>query len=218
MTITHDAELSTYVASVPERHAAQQLEQAGFVRHLADGVYRLRRDTPLSVGDRMIRDVTRLLHMQGYGLLRLYSEDEQRRQADSSAEVPQGEHRTPQTTAPGTIRDQHVSTDVATGRLVLLARFAGAYGESELLGTYPDTGRAATFYTEAGSGWWGVSQHPDLGSAAAAFGRPLFLPASGSSRAAAARAATRNSHQLHPGVPVAAPARAVSVSAPGLAF
>ncbi|MGW2540715.1 hypothetical protein ACWC5I_07545 [Kitasatospora sp. NPDC001574] len=198
VTLTHDAGLATYVASAPDRHSAQQLEQAGFVRHDASGLHRLRRDTPLSVGDRMIRDAARYLHAVDYGILRLYSEDEQRRQAPQAAA---GDPAPAQTTAPGTIRSHHVGADVARGHLVLLARFSGAYGETELLGTYPATGAAATFYTEADSDWWGIDHHDGLDRAVASFGRPLSLPAPAGSRGDAARAASRDAAQIRSAAP-----------------
>ncbi|MGW2546810.1 hypothetical protein ACWC5I_39570 [Kitasatospora sp. NPDC001574] len=207
MTLTHDAGLATYVASAPDRHSAQELEQSGFVRHDASGLHRLRRDTPLSVGDR-IRDAARYLQAVDYGLLRVYSEDEQRRQA---AQAAAGEPGPAQTTAPGTIRSHHVSADVARGHLVLLARFSGAYGETELLGSYPATGAAATFYTEAGSDWWGVEHHDGLDPAVASFARPLSLPAPAGSRSDAARAASRNAAQIRSAAP-AAPAQAATAA------
>ncbi|MFC9331296.1 hypothetical protein [Kitasatospora sp. NPDC057015] len=141
-TLTHDANLGTYVASAPDRHGAQQLERAGFVRHDASGLHRLPRDTPLSVGDRMIREAARNLRLSDYGLLRLFSQVEQQRQAAQAAASEPGPV---QTTAPGTIRSHHVNGDVARGHLVLLARFNGAHGETELLGSYPATGGGATF-------------------------------------------------------------------------
>ncbi|MFF2657390.1 hypothetical protein ACFVUH_08490 [Kitasatospora sp. NPDC058032] len=206
VTLTHDVGLATYVASAPDRHSAQELEQAGFVRHDASGLHRLRRGTPLSVGDRMIRDAARYLNAVDYGFLRVYSEDEQRRQAAAGVPGPA------QTTAPGTIRRHHVSADVARGHLVLLARFSGAYGETELLGTYPVTGGAATFYTEADSDWWGVVRHDGLDRAVADFGRPLSLPAPAGSRGDAARAASRNAAQLRSAAASATPAQAATAA------
>ncbi|MFD0259075.1 hypothetical protein ACFVH7_12480 [Kitasatospora indigofera] len=208
VTISHDPSRSTLLASAPDRPSAQQLERAGFVREDATGFYRLRKDTTYSTALRMVRDAARLLHNSEYGLLRLYSEDEQRSAAPAATASP-GPVRT---SGPGTIWSHHVNADVAEGHLVLLARFSGANTEVELLGTYPATGEAATFYTEADSRHFGVIRHPDLDSALAEFGRPLSMPAPAISRAAAARAASRDSAQIRTGGP--APSAAPPPGAP----
>ncbi|MFD7645106.1 hypothetical protein ACFV4P_31140 [Kitasatospora sp. NPDC059795] len=222
VSVAYDAALGTHTALAPNAVCAAQLVEAGFVQHGDDVLYRLPEKPQISA-EWMIRDAARLLAAHGYGLLRLYSVDEQRQQA-AQAIGPAGEARPAQTTGPGTVFHHHVSADVAAGHLVFVARFDGPYGESELLGTYPATGRAATFYTEQGSSWWGVVPYPDLIAAEEGFGRPLSFPAAGvlptaGARVAAAHTTTRNADRFHPAQPhPPAPAVPTPAKAPGLAF
>ncbi|MFD7730467.1 hypothetical protein ACFV6F_08790 [Kitasatospora phosalacinea] len=221
VSVAYDAALGAHTALAPDAVCAAQLVEAGFLRHGADILYRLPEE-PVVSAERMIRDAARFLAAHGYGLLRLYSEDEQRQQAEQAG--PAGEARPVRTTGPGTVFHHHVSADIEAGHLVINARYSGAQGEVELLGTYPATRKAATFYTESGSTWWGVVHYPDLSAAEEGFGRPQSLPAATSppaadARASAAHTTTRNADRLHPDLPSApAPAAPAPAKAPRLAF
>ncbi|GAA2092115.1 hypothetical protein GCM10009759_17480 [Kitasatospora saccharophila] len=221
MSVAYDAALGTHTALAPNAVCAAQLMEAGFLQHSADVLYRLP-EKPVISAEWMIRDAARLLAAHGYGLLRLYSEDEQRQQAEQAG--PAGEARPVRTIGPGTVFHHHVVDDLAAGHLVIHARYSGAHGEAELLGTYPATGKAATFYTESDSSWWGVVHYPDLDAAEEGFGRPQSLPAAISppatdARASAAHTTTRNADRLHLDLPsVPAPAAPAPAKAPRLAF
>ncbi|MFJ4676864.1 hypothetical protein [Kitasatospora sp. NPDC088783] len=220
VTVGYDAALGAHIAVAPDAVCAAQLEEAGFLQHGADVLYRLPED-PVISAEWVIRDAARLLAAHGYGLLRLYSEDEQRQQAAQAG--PEGETRPVRTTGPGTVFGHHVSADIEAGHLVISGRYSGVYGQLELLGSYPATGRAATFHTEQGSGWWGVVHYPDPSAAEEGFGRPLSPPAAAApsaadARSAAAHTTTRNADRLHPAQPstpapaVPAPAKAARLA------
>ncbi|MFD0405344.1 hypothetical protein [Kitasatospora sp. NPDC127116] len=164
VAVAHLPERDLLVAEAPDRRSAQLLEQAGLVRDDALGLHRFRRDTPPETAKRQLREARRLLFPAEYGFTRVYSEAEQYEATQRRNPLtPPGPVLTATSRAPAV---HHVSTDIANGHMVLLAHHESPYEATELLGLYPASGKAATFYTEGG-GYYGASRHPDLDSALA---------------------------------------------------
>ncbi|KQV20950.1 MULTISPECIES: hypothetical protein [unclassified Kitasatospora] len=207
ITIHLDPALETLTAASVDNRGRQQLEQAGFVRHDATGLHRLRRDTPMSVGRRISTDATRLLTASGYDVLRLYAAEEQQQAVVAgTADGPV------LTREPGTIWMHHVASDIQAGHLVVHARRSKADGTTSFLTGYAADGDAAVFITEGG-GFFGVTRYEDLDTARADFGLPLEQPVPAPAVRTAA-AATRTALATAPALP---PDRALPVPAPGSA-
>ncbi|MER7701640.1 hypothetical protein ABTX81_01895 [Kitasatospora sp. NPDC097605] len=139
---------------------------------------------------RLVSDATRLLNTAGYDVLRLYSETEQRQSVTEPATEESAKTR-----APGTIRAHHLVSDLIAGRLVVHARLRRADGPTQLLGSFPADGAAAVLATD-GTGFFGITEYPDLDAAVAAWGHPLTASPSQPEPRRAAVSASRSSRYV----------------------
>ncbi|MEY9848483.1 hypothetical protein ABH940_005586 [Streptacidiphilus sp. BW17] len=169
ITTGHRPDLDLLVAAAADRRSARYLEQAGFVRDDALDLHRPRRNTSASTAVRQLRDAVDLLTGADYGVTRIYSEAEQRARAENR---PSWIEQAPAHTASGkSAWSDLVTADIYNGHLVVLAAHDAPYSR-ELLGYYPATGEAATFYTESSGGrrpHYGIGRHLDLATALAAW-------------------------------------------------
>ncbi|MFJ1795249.1 hypothetical protein [Kitasatospora griseola] len=209
VTVGHRPDLGFLVAAAADRHSAQWLEQAGFVRDDQLDLHRPRRDTSASVAERQLRDAIGMLTADEYGVTRVYSEAEQRARVENRpAWIEDGPTRTTGRTA----WPELITSDVCNGHLVLLASHDSPYESRELLGRYTATGEGAVFYTEAAGGRpvYGIGRYADLDSALAAWassGYAAQLPAVGARRSAALRSSPSRPAHTPSSPPPAAPAR-----------
>jgi len=217
VTVGHRPDLGLLVAAAADRHSAQWLEQAGFVRDDALDLHRPRRDTPASVAERQLRDATRLLTADEYGVTRVFSEAEQRARTEIR---PTWVEDSPAQTMGRTARPELITSDICNGHLVLLASHDSPYGSRELLGRYTATGEGVVFYTEAAGGLpvYGIGRYADLDSAIAAWtssGYAAQLPAVGARRSAALSSSLSRPAHTPSSPPASAPARSTQ---PGVEY